>query len=204
MQISAGAIDSHGGCSDGVYKFCKVNQRRRWFAIIGASKPGKTIVPKKYSLVGPRVKLFTVGTEAAKDKAAAALRIETPGPGFCHFPITYTDDYFKQLTSEQRVRAVRLGFSVWRWVKKKAGARNEAWDCRVYNIFAKEFLRPNYEKLRARLLEQAAEAAHQGGSPAPVATPPETPAPGTPARQWLRQRPGGFVRRPGGRFIKKW
>jgi phage terminase large subunit GpA-like protein len=163
MQISGGAIDAHGGCSDGVYKFCKANQRRRWMAIQGASKPGRPIVPKKYALVGPRTKLFTVGTEQAKDKAAAALRIEEPGPGFCHFPIAYSDDYFKQLTSEQRIRSVRLGFSVWRWVKKKAGARNEAWDCRVYNIFAKEFLRPNFVKLRERLL--AAVATLKPGAP---------------------------------------
>jgi phage terminase large subunit GpA-like protein len=215
MTISAGAIDSHGGCSDGVYKFCKANQRRRWFAIIGASKPGKPIVPKKFSLVGPRTKLFTVGTEQAKDKAAAALRIEVPGPGFCHFPIIYSDDYFKQLTSEHRVRAVRLGFSVWRWVKKKAGARNEAWDCRVYNIFVKEFLRPNYEKLRARLLERVAAAQDQEQPQAPTAatdqqtkreatdqgvgnTPERLP------RAWRlpRRRPGGGGR--GGGFVGNW
>jgi phage terminase large subunit GpA-like protein len=191
MQVTAGAIDSHGGCSNAVYQFCKVNQRRRWFAIIGASKPGRPIVPKKYSLVGPRTKLWTVGTEQAKDKAAAALRIDEPGPGFCHFPITYSDDYFKQLTSEHRVRAVRLGFSVWRWVKKKAGARNEAWDCRVYNIFAKELLRPNYEKLRARLLAQVGQP-----GPAPLEQPelekPEAPRPARPLR--LPRRRGGFVK----------
>jgi phage terminase large subunit GpA-like protein len=132
-----------------------------------------------------------VGTEQAKDKAAAALRIDEPGPGFCHFPITYSDDYFKQLTSEHRVRAVRLGFSVWRWVKKKAGARNEAWDCRVYNIFAKELLRPNYEKLRARLLAQVGQP-----GPAPLEQPelekPEAPRPARPLR--LPRRRGGFVK----------
>jgi phage terminase large subunit GpA-like protein len=198
LQVSAGAIDSHGGCQDGVYKFCKKNQRRRWFAIIGASKPGKPIVPKKYSLVGPRLKLFTVGTEAAKDKAAAALRIEAPGPGFCHFPITYGDDYFKQLTSEQRIRSVRLGFSVWRWVKKKAGARNEAWDCRVYNVFAKEFLKPNFAKMRERLLAQVA-ALEPGKTPPDDSEPDDsgTPPPAAPARpggiRRLPRRRGGFV-----------
>lgn len=205
MQVSAGGIDSHGGCADGVYKFCKANQRRRWFALIGASKPGRPIVPKKWSLVGPRTKLFTVGTEQAKDKAAAALRVEEPGPGFCHFPQTYPDEYFKQLTSEQRIRSVRLGFSVWRWVKKKAGARNEAWDCRVYNIFAKEFLRPNFAKLRERLLAAVADrkaggSGSEGGGSAPPddtgSKPPAAPAErGTGQEQGYRRpwRPGGFI-----------
>jgi phage terminase large subunit GpA-like protein len=206
MQVSAGGIDSHGGCQVGVYKFCKANQRRRWFAIIGASKPGRPIVPKKYSLVGPRVKLFTVGTEAAKDKAAAALRIETPGPGFCHFPITYTDEYFKQLTSEQRIRSVRLGFSVWRWVKKKAGSRNEAWDCRVYNIFAKEFLRPNFARLRERLLAQVEELKARGGTPPPATPPPGAGDPGGESSgDQGRARPGRWPtgRRRSG-FVRNW
>jgi len=207
LAVSAGAIDSHGGCTDGVYKFCKANQRRRWMPIIGASKPGKTIVPKKYSLVGPRVKLWTVGTEAAKDKAAAALRVEDPGAGFCHFPDTYTDDYFKQLTSEHRIRSVRLGFSVWRWVKKKAGSRNEAWDCRVYNIFTKEFLKPNYSKLRDRLLARVEEEKKRGGgtgTPAgelPTPREPDTPADTPPAAP--RGVPRRFPRRRGG-FVGNW
>jgi phage terminase large subunit GpA-like protein len=208
MRISAGAIDSHGGCSDGVYKFCKANQGRRWFAIIGASKPGKPIVPRKYSLVGPRTKLFTVGTEAAKDKAAAALRIEEPGPGFCHFPVTYDDDYFKQLTSEKRVRAVRLGFSVWRWVKKKAGSRNEAWDCRIYNLFTKELLKPNYAKLRERLLAEVAKLKGKppgGGTPGGGESPPSPPdEPRDPSPSPDPEKPSrGDLARPGYRFPKR-
>jgi phage terminase large subunit GpA-like protein len=220
MRASAGGIDAHGGCQNGVYKFCKVNQRRRWMAIQGASKPGRPLVPKKYSLVGPRTKLFTIGTEAAKDTAAAALRIELPPdhagqpvPGFCHFPIHYTDDYFKQLTSEQRIRSVRLGFSVWRWVKKKAGARNEAWDCRVYAIFAKEFLRPNYAKLRERLLNAVADLAKQpppgrtGGTSGASSAPAEestAPESGRVTGQANAKKAFRLPRRRGGGFVGNW
>jgi len=209
MTITAGGIDTAGGCTDGVYKFCKANQSRRWWAIIGASKPGKPIAPKKPSIVGPvRTKLFTVGTEAAKDKAAAALRVIEPGASRCHFPITYEDTYFRQFTAERRVPSVHLGFHVWRWVKIKAGTRNEAWDCRVYNIFARENLKPNLERLTERLMERVAAAEEkkrqekEAGSSKSTddkggdrATP--TANPRQPSRTTFRipRRRGGFVKR---------
>jgi phage terminase large subunit GpA-like protein len=225
MQVSGLLIDSAGGCTDGVYKFTKANEHRRWFASIGASKPGRPIAPKKPSRVGPmRAKLFTIGTEAAKDKASAALRVQNTrpkgmpegGPGYCHFPITYPPDYFKQLASEKRVPHVHLGFHVWRWVTIKAGARNEPWDCRVYNLAIVAILKPNFERLRERLLGEAAAAKEERraarekgkgdgddgdpsgtvreGSEDPNPTP-DTRHPAPPPSFRMPRRRGGFVKK---------
>jgi phage terminase large subunit GpA-like protein len=159
MRATAGAIDTGGHSTDATYKFCYRYRAQRWFAIKGANVPGRPIAPKKPSRVGtPRVKLYLLGTEAAKDKAAAMFRVTKPGPGFCHVPDTYSDEWFKQITSEKRIRSVHRGFSVWRWVKVRESARNEAWDARVYAIAAKEILNPNPEQRRERLLVDAARA----------------------------------------------
>jgi phage terminase large subunit GpA-like protein len=53
--------------------------------------------------------------------------VTTPGPGYCHFPIAYQQEYFARLTSEEvRTRFVR-GHPVRYWFKP-SGKRNEALD----------------------------------------------------------------------------
>src|SRR6185295_6697431 len=72
MRATAGALDTGGHCTDATYKFCFWNRKERWFAIKGANVPGRPIAPKKATWVGkPRVKLYILGTDTAKDKAAA-------------------------------------------------------------------------------------------------------------------------------------
>jgi phage terminase large subunit GpA-like protein len=76
-----------------------------------------------------------VGVDTAKDAIYARLRISTPGPGYCHFPVSYNETYFKQLTSEKvRTKFVK-GFPVREWYKEQ-GIRNEALDRRVYAMCA--------------------------------------------------------------------
>jgi phage terminase large subunit GpA-like protein len=66
---------------------------------------------------------------------ATELKNSTPGPGYCHFPIAYQQEFFNQLTSEEvRTRFVR-GHPVRYWFKP-SGKRNEALDRRVYALAA--------------------------------------------------------------------
>jgi phage terminase large subunit GpA-like protein len=59
----------------------------------------------------------------------------TPGPGYCHFPMAYQQEFFNQLPSEEvRTRYVR-GHPVRYWFKP-SGKRNEALDRRVYALAA--------------------------------------------------------------------
>jgi len=212
MRVRCGCIDSGGAYTDAVYKFAKraAMRRKLWWAVKGSSIPGKPIAPKKPSRVGrENVALRTIGTEVAKDRIAAALKtgwdkegLWLGGPGSYHFPSHYTPDYFDQLTSERAVQSYHRGFPVKRW-ELKTGARNEAWDDLVYNLAAKEILKPNLKHYRDLLLERVARAKDKpepgdegedkepkgGGGPTGPAPTPRAPTYRAPRRR------GGFVHR---------
>jgi phage terminase large subunit GpA-like protein len=61
--------------------------------------------------------VWTVGVDTAKDAICSKLKVTTPGPGYCDFPIAYQQEFFNQLTSgEVRTRFVR-GHPVHYWVQ---------------------------------------------------------------------------------------
>jgi phage terminase large subunit GpA-like protein len=93
-----------------------------------------------------RVKLFSIGTDTAKEMIYSRLKIETIGSGYCHFPANRDDEYFKQLTAEKLVTRYHKGYPVRKW-EKPAGRRNEALDCRVYALAALGILAPDLETL---------------------------------------------------------
>ncbi len=141
MRIHCAMVDSGGHNSDDVYRFVKARQRRRIFALKGSSEAGKEILGK-FSLNNTyRVKLYTIGTDTAKDRIFARMKIPVPGPGYMHLPHFADDEYLEQLTSEKRVRRVKAGGKgrgVGRFVREyiKTRARNEALDLEVYNLAA--------------------------------------------------------------------
>jgi phage terminase large subunit GpA-like protein len=56
--------------------------------------------------------------------------------GYCHFPIEYSENYFRQLTAEEYIpERTRTGQIRHRW-HIPHGKRNEAHDCRVYAMGA--------------------------------------------------------------------
>lgn len=84
------------------------------------------------------VRLWIVGTDICKEELYSSLRIEPPAhpdvegypPGFCHLP-DWPDDWFKQLTSHERVPRFIRGVRQYVF-EKPFGRRDEALDCRVY------------------------------------------------------------------------
>ena len=68
------------------------------------------------------------------------------GEGFCHFSMSYNDQYFQALTSEKPVTRYYKGRPRIEWILPP-GRRNEALDCRVYNMACIEVLNPNFERL---------------------------------------------------------
>ena len=70
-----------------------------------------------------------LGVDAGKDALYARLAIETPGPGFIHFPSddAFGDSYFAMLTAERREVRKRFGQPYVLWVLPD-GRRNEALD----------------------------------------------------------------------------
>ncbi len=211
LKVTCTAIDSGGGFTNEVYAFAHANRGYRVFPIKGASTPGKPIVGKPTEQGRPKVNMFLVGTEAAKDTFLYNLNLKDHGPGYCHFPyerqgeqgrIFYGDDHFKQLLSEHW--KMKKGRRIYEKIRENA--RNEALDCRVYAMAAYYILNPDMPKIHAQLLRKAEwlEAAKTDGDnePPPETPPDSSPPAGSPAgRRGPAHRPGGFVRRPPGRFI---
>jgi phage terminase large subunit GpA-like protein len=194
-RVRATCIDSGGHHTQQVYRFCRENKGRKVYAIKGANTPGKPLI-SKFTMQGkPPVRLYTVGTETAKDTIAAHLLITEPGPGYCHFPASREENYFKQLRSEQSVTRYERGKAYRRWEKIKASARNEALDLRVYAMAARAIINPNFRKI-ARRTRAAAVAAMEPATPdaAPEAVEevqtsvPETQAPEEQSEPQARRR----------------
>ena len=158
FRVVAACIDSGGHHTQEVYRFCHRHKGRRWHAVKGASVIGKPIVSKP-TLVGsnPKVRLFTVGTDTAKDTIFAFLRNGEPGtPGYIHFPADdrFDDSYLRGLCSEKKVTRFRMGQKYQIWEKVTASARNEPLDTFVYALAAVHILRPNFRKIERNLTEK--------------------------------------------------
>jgi phage terminase large subunit GpA-like protein len=126
------------------------------------------------------VRLYTVGTETAKDTFSKRLAVTEHGPGFCHFPVEFErdgriyfgEDYFKQLRAEHAVIKRTKRGTVRAWEKIKAHWRNEALDLWVYNMAALAIYNPDFERLAALRL---------AGKPLPL-----PPAEGQPRKSIVR------------------
>ena len=152
LRIACACIDSGGHHTQSVYAYCKKRQPKRVFAIKGSSISGKALVSRPSISNRMRVKLFSIGTDTAKELIYSRLKITQPGAGYCHFPARYDEVYFKQLTAEKLVTRYHKGFPVRKW-EKSSGRRNEALDCRVYGLAALHIINPNLEMLAASIKE---------------------------------------------------
>ena len=146
LSISCACVDSGGHQTQRVYEYCKSREYQRIYAIKGASTIGKPLVSKFSKNNKLRVKLFSIGTDTAKQMIYSRLKIHQPGAGYCHFPADYPEDYFKQLTAERIQTKFVNGHPTRIWVLSK-GRRNEALDCRVYGMAALHILNPNIDTL---------------------------------------------------------
>ena len=85
-----------------------------------------------------------VGTDTLKRTVYARLKIDQPGPGFCHFGQNATDEYLAGLTSERLMPRMVKGFTVLEWHKHYA--RNEPLDLEVYCLAALELVKRRYNR----------------------------------------------------------
>lgn len=192
MKIAIASVDSGGHHTDAVYKFCKKRERRRIYAVKGKSQPNAPIAGKGSRKNKANVLLFPIGTDTAKELIYGRLKIQDPGPGYCHFTEEIHDEaYFKGLTCEQVMVKFDKGFARRVWVKP-SGARNEPLDLRVYNHAAIEILNPNFVKLGKRLAK-ATKPAPAAPEPEPMDGLIDKPAPKKSPS--LNRKRGGFVGR---------
>lgn len=148
VNVNAACVDSGGLHTQATYDYCRARQGRRVYAIKGSSVPGKPIAGPPHRIKKHKVSLVIVGTDSAKDLLHARLRLDEPGPGYCHFPSRYDEEFFLQLTAERAMTVYRKGIPHREW--RKTRARNEALDCRVYALAALRLLKPNLKKIAGK------------------------------------------------------
>lgn len=160
LKVAGGCVDS-GAFTQDVYKLCATRTARKMRLVPikgrGGEKLPIIVAQTKARLAGgvnganvPFVWLYTIGVDGIKDVLFSRLEVKEPGPGYCHFPVGRDSEYFEQLTSEKAVTRIMNGRPVRVYVLEQ-GKRNEALDCRSYNIAAVEILQPNWARIVDRL-----------------------------------------------------
>lgn len=152
VRIAAAAIDTGGHHTEEAYKFARSQRGKRIYAIKGSNQHGQPVINRPSWNERYGIHLWSIGTDTAKEIVYARLKIEDPGPGYCHFPMDYDKEYFDQLTSEKITLRYSRGVPSRVWVPIRD--RNEALDCRVYAVAALTILKPNLEKLSEQIAEK--------------------------------------------------
>jgi phage terminase large subunit GpA-like protein len=140
MRPIFSAVDA-GYATDVVYDFCESMPRGSGaYPVMGDDHlaKGRQYI-KLYDVEGRKIKRLNVNTDLMKQEIYRYLRMGEREDddnerlyGACHFPVQYGRRYFEQLTAEQRILKTVSGKQRAMW---DAGERrNEALDCRVYNL----------------------------------------------------------------------
>ncbi|MBT9168618.1 MAG: hypothetical protein DDT19_01965 [Syntrophomonadaceae bacterium] len=161
LQIAITGIDS-GFMTQQVYAFVKSMQPKRVYAIKGENLPGYPIVSRLIIDKQSGVRRFRIGTDSAKEIIYSRLKIEKPGPGYMHFPLSYDEQYFEQLTAEKIITRYVKGFPVREW-HLPTGKKNEALDLRVISLAMLLVLNPSFDIiLQGRKAEKEKEVRQEG------------------------------------------
>jgi len=160
LRISITCVDSGGHYTQEVYARCRERKNRRVFAIKGKGGDGIPLVtpPSKVPVKDNKkitCWLYTLGVDAGKESIMSALKVQEPGPKYCHFPLDesrgYDTYYFSGLLSEKLELTQTKRGNVWRWVKIPGHNRNEALDCRNYANAGFRIINPDTFMVEKRL-----------------------------------------------------
>jgi phage terminase large subunit GpA-like protein len=165
LMVRAACVDSGGHHTNSVYNYVRPREGKRIFAIKGVGGEGKPLVGKPGRNNIGKIKLFPIGVDTAKDVLFSRMRITEPGPGYMHFPLSRSDEYFRQLTAEKLVTRYHKGFARREWVKIRP--RNEALDVRVYAMAALGILNLNINAIADRVMMKHENPPEPKQSPQP-------------------------------------
>ncbi len=179
LPVSLTFVDQGGHFSGEVRLACHDRIRKKVFAIMGSKnhdapytkppKGQKIMIQEQY--IGT-CWMYEIGVDAGKQRIMDNLRVQTPGPNYCHFPRRddYGSSYFAGLLSE-RLEYDASKKQPWVWKKIPGHERNEALDCRNYAMAAFKALPKDLDAIDRQL-----KAMRGQRPPAAVATPPAAPA----------------------------
>ena len=175
LRVMAVGVDSGGHHTAQVYAYCAARKGQHFYACKGVDGPRPVWSGKKSRSPKYKAELWLIGSDTGKDAWYSRLKIAEPGPGYCHFPLSYDRHYFAMLTAEQVRTKYRKGRAVREWFLP-SGRRNEALDIRVLAL--------------AALLARPVDWRALGNTPIrPAATPAPRAAP---------RSGGSFINRPSG------
>jgi phage terminase large subunit GpA-like protein len=178
MKVRQMAVDTGGHYTHAAYEYCRTWAKEGVVAVKGSSTRAAPAIGKgsmqdvnwRGKTIKKGVILYMVGTDTLKRTIYARLKINQPGPGFCHFGQNATDDYLHGLTCERLIPRLVKGFQILEW-QKPPGARNEPLDLEVYCLAMLELVKRRYN--RATMWEQlAAEAASRLPGSVPISAAP--------------------------------
>lgn len=134
LYVSSVFVDS-GYATKSVYLYVRAAQSFGIFAAKGDGGEWRAPLnnPKTPNQQG--ILLWMIGVDSFKSLLYRRLTFEEPSPGYIHFSRRLKDEYFKQLTCEERKLKFKNGRPVHYWVKPK-GASNEGLDCMIYAMAA--------------------------------------------------------------------
>lgn len=130
-----------------VHVFCKLNEARRIYPSkgVGGWNKAKGLIsrPKRRTERFNTLQV-TAYADELKDTVYGYLVVDSPGPGYSHFPnrAIYDHRYFAGLTAENRKIVIVNGQPKLKW-ENPSGARNEPLDCRCLALAALRFYAPN-------------------------------------------------------------
>lgn len=159
LKISVTFVDSGGHYTQFVYAACRERFHKKVFAIKGSNIHSAPYVkpPSKVPIrQNKRVTcwLYNIGVDAGKADIMNNLRVQEPGPKYCHFPIGnrgYDHEYFNGLLSERMVHEWTSRGKVWKWVRIQGHAHNEALDCRNYAMAARQIMTVDLDGIERQL-----------------------------------------------------
>lgn len=156
LTIAATCMDSQGHFTNEVDRFCKERWGRNVWSIKGKGGMDVAYVGKPSTSNRVKVPKYTIGVDTGKVLLYDRLKVEKPGPGYCHFPKGrgYDENYYRGLTAEKKIITYKKGRATIAWVLKSQGfRRNEPLDIRNYATAAVEIahidLEPGTAKAKA-------------------------------------------------------
>lgn len=198
MRIRALCIDT-GHHQKEVAEYVRPRQGQRVIAVKGSSQESAPLLPRRPSVNNKgRVRLYVIGTNAAKATIYSRLRVRWPEdtqpgeavPLYCHFPDWADEVYFDQLTAEKVVQAQTNGRWGFRFICPP-GRRNEALDCEVYALIAWELCGITREQLPKMALRLQTSAKPEEPPADPDETGGESEAPPAPKKPNPWSKGGG-------------
>lgn len=160
LKISNTFVDDGGHFTQYTRLECMQRIRKKVFDCKGFAGDGKpfTSPPKKVSIMirGKYIGQcwqYQLGVDAGKQMIMDSLKIQSPGPRYCHFPLGddrgYNHQFFVGLLSEHLVYKEH-NRNPWVWEKIPGHERNEPLDCRNYAHAAFTALAPDLDALHRR------------------------------------------------------